>query len=59
MSTQKPRYTIVVDWDLFEEIEDFRFANRYQSRSAATLALVRLGLESLKKQKQEQQDAQP
>ena len=42
MPTEKPRYTIIVDNDLLEKIDDFRFENRYQSRSAATLELIRL-----------------
>ena len=48
MSTKRPRYTIIVDDALLEEIEDFRFKNRYPSRSAATLELIRLGMDALK-----------
>ena len=50
MPTEKPRYTIVVDHDLLNRIDDFRFKHRYPSRSAATLDLIRLGLEELDKQ---------
>ena len=49
--TQKPRYTVIVDEELLKEIDDFRFENRYPSRSAATLELIRLGIEQLKKEK--------
>lgn len=49
MPTQKPRYTVIVDEKLLKEIDDFRFENRYPSRSAATLDLIRLGIEQLKK----------
>jgi hypothetical protein len=49
MPTEKPRYTIIVDDELLKKIDDFRFENRYPSRSAATLELIRLGMESLKK----------
>jgi len=59
MPTEKPRYSIVVDDDLFKQIDDFRFENRYSSRSAATIALIRLGLKSLEKEpgcKKENQD---
>lgn len=49
MPTEKPRYTIIVDEDLLKKIDDFRFENRYPSRSAATLELIRLGMETLKK----------
>lgn len=47
MPTGKPRYTIVVDEDLLKKIDDFRFENRYQSRSAATLELIRRGIDTL------------
>lgn len=49
MPTEKPRYSIIVDDELLKEIDDFRFENRFPSRSAATLELIRLGMESLKK----------
>lgn len=53
MATDKPRYTVSVDNDLFRRIEDFRFENRFQTRSEATVELIRLGLESLKKEQEE------
>ena len=56
MPTKKPRYTVIVDEELLKEIDDFRFENRYPSRSAATLALIRLGMKALKKE-QEQKKA--
>lgn len=51
MATERPRYTVSVDKDLFEKIENFRFENRFQSRSEATVELIRLGIESLEKEK--------
>lgn len=48
MATEKPRYSITVDDNLFEQIEDFRFLNRYQTRNQATIELIKLGLEKLK-----------
>lgn len=47
MPTEKPRYSITVDEELLKQIDDFRFENRYPSRSAATLELIRLGIEHL------------
>jgi len=44
MATDKPRYTVSVDNDLFQRIEDFRFEHRFQTRSEATVELIRLGL---------------
>ena len=49
MPTKKPRYTVIVDDEMLKRIDDFRFENRYPSRSAATLELIRLGLEQLEK----------
>ena len=50
MPTAKPRYTVIVDKETLRRIDDFRFENRYPSRSAATLELIRLGIEVLEKQ---------
>ena len=50
MATDKPRYTVSVDNDLFQKIEDFRFERRFQTRSEATVELIRLGLEALEKE---------
>ncbi len=49
MPTVKPRFTVIVDEDMLKAIDDFRFENRYASRSAATLELIRLGLRELGK----------
>lgn len=52
MATDKPRYTVSVDNELFQRIEDFRFEHRFQTRSEATVELIRLGLEYLKNQQE-------
>lgn len=52
MPTEKPRYTIIVDNDLLKQIDDFRFENRFPSRSAATLDLIRRGIEQLRKEQE-------
>lgn len=56
MATTKPRYTVSVDEELFQQIEDFRFENRYQTRSEATVELIRLGLEQIKKEQGKQKN---
>jgi len=48
VATEKPRFCITADDDLMKEIDDFRFNNRYSSRSKATIELIRLGLAALK-----------
>lgn len=50
MATNRPRYTVSVTTEMFEAIEDFRFKNRFQTRSDATTELIRLGLEVIKAQ---------
>lgn len=59
MPTEKPRYTIIVDEELLKKIDDFRFENRYPSRSSATLELIRLGMEALKKEQQDKPSSSP
>ncbi len=55
MATNRPRYTVSVDDEMFQQIEDFRFKNRFQTRSEATAELIRLGLEALR-QREHQND---
>lgn len=54
MPTDKPRYCITVDDETLKEIDDFRFGNRFNSRSQATLELIRLGLAAFKERDKEQ-----
>ena len=56
MPTEKPRITVVVDDDMMQQIEDFRFENRFPSRSAAMVELIRLGIEQIKKEQAEKKD---
>lgn len=58
MATNKPRYTVSVDDEMFNAIENFRFKNRFQTRSEATVELIRLGLEQLEKEQAEAKKAQ-
>ena len=57
MATDRPRYTVSVDAEMFRKIEDFRFQHRYATRSEATVELIRLGLEQL--EKSEKEDPRP
>jgi len=52
MATNKPRFTVSVDAELFQQIEDFRFDRRFQTRSEATVELIRIGLEQIKKERE-------
>ena len=51
MATTRPRYTVSVDDKMFEKIEDFRFEHRFQTRSEATVELIRLGLQAVEQGK--------
>lgn len=50
MATDKPRYSITLDEEMFNEVEDFRFEHRFQTRNQATIELIRMGLEAIRKQ---------
>lgn len=54
MPTGKPRYTITLDEEMLKKIDDFRFENRLPNRTQATLELIRIGIETLEKQQEEQ-----
>lgn len=54
MSTDRARYTVSLDDEMFQKVEDFRFENRFQTRSQATVELIRLGLEMAEKMKEEE-----
>ena len=59
MATDRPRYTVSVDAKMFQQIEDFRFEHRFQTRSEATVELIRLGLEALEKERSAREKAEP
>ncbi|WP_295471203.1 hypothetical protein [uncultured Subdoligranulum sp.] len=56
MPTEKPRYTITLDEEMLKKIDDFRFENRFPNRTQATLELIRIGIEALEKQQEEQKN---
>ncbi len=47
MATDRPRYTVSVKQDVFDQIEKFRYLNHFSTRSSATEVLIQLGLDSL------------
>ncbi len=51
MPTNKPRFTITFDEEMFQAIEDFRFERRFKTQSKAVTELIRLGLEVIEAQK--------
>lgn len=47
MTTTKPQFTVVLDKDLYDALEDFRFNNRFSSRGKALNYVLRAGMASL------------
>lgn len=47
MTTSKPRFSITLDAETFDKLDNYRFQNRFQSRSQAAAELIRIGLETL------------
>lgn len=61
MPSEKPRFTVLVDEELLNRIDDIRYEKRYRSRSAVAVELIRLGLEQfeLREAAQKAQEAKP
>lgn len=55
MATDRQRYTVSVDQELFDKIEEFRYKNRYPTRAAATVVLIQKGLEMIAREETERQ----
>lgn len=49
MPTQRPRFTVILDEDLLDRIDDFRFENRYPSRTSAILDLLNIAIAEVNK----------
>ena len=47
MPTNKPRFTITIEEDLFQRIEDFKYEYRYKNQTQAVLALIEMGLSEM------------
>ena len=59
MATNRARYTVSVDDEMFQRIEDFRFERRFQTRSEATVELIRLGLAALDEEQKKHPEQAP
>ena len=47
MATDKPRFSVTMEPQMLEKVEDFQHENRMKSQSKAITELVRLGLAEL------------
>ena len=52
MPTSNPRFTLTLPEELLERIDDFRFENRYNTRTEAVLELLKRGLDGVEQEKQ-------
>ena len=48
MPTNNPRFCITVTKEILEEIDNYRFDKRFNSRSQATVELIRIGINALR-----------
>lgn len=53
MPTQKPQFTIVMDKETLDKVEDFRFSERFPNRSQAINYLIKKGMEALEEEGKE------
>lgn len=53
MPTAQPRCIITVSEELLARIQDYRFDNRFPSRSAAIIDLIQKGLQVVENQEKE------
>lgn len=51
MATDKPRFTITIDPDTLEKIDNYRYSNRIKTQSKAILELIKRGLKQLEQDK--------
>lgn len=47
-----PRFTITVTEEMLKEIDDFRYGNRYPTRTQAVNELFSISLEAIKKRRE-------
>lgn len=59
MPTNKPRFTVTMSDEMLQQIDDFKFANRYKTQNQAVIALVRRGIEELERQDAAKKNAPP
>ena len=55
MPSQKPKLLLVVDDDLINRIDDFRYENRIPSRAEAIRQLIEIGLQARPKTTQKKE----
>ena len=49
MPTEKPRFTLTIDEETYQAIQDYQFENRMKSQTQAVLSLIKIGMDKLSK----------
>ncbi len=57
MPTNKPRFTIVIDDELYQKVNDYRYTYRLRSQSEAICKLVEIGIKAILMEEAEKQKA--
>ena len=48
MATNKPIFSVIVEDNILELIEDYRYKHKLRSKSAAAAELIKIGLQQVK-----------
>lgn len=56
MPTEKPQFSIVMDKETLEKVEDFRFSERFPNRSQAINYLIKKGMEVIEQEKEKEKN---
>ena len=48
--TEKPRFSVTLDDDLFEKLETYRYKNRFSTRSKAAAHLISVALDAIERE---------
>lgn len=59
MATERARFSVSLDAELYKRVEDFRFDNRFSQMSRAVEALIMKGLDAYDAEQNEMLSQQP
>ena len=59
MPTNNPRFTITIPPDMYDEIEQYRFDQKFKSQNSALIALVEEGLRALASEEHQNEEKAP
>lgn len=54
MGTDKPKFTVIVDNEILDKIEEYRYVHKLRSKSAAAAELIKIGLATIDKKEDKQ-----